>query len=194
MKRLGLLLTLVVSALVLLFDAGPASACTCEYGGPEEAIESADAIFSGRVMFVASDVEIDSVYQKQNLVGFWVSEVWKGHVPGFAYVMTNNSGAGCGSTFEEGREYLVYAWESSFGYSTGLCSGNKDISPGAWNWSDPSMDMELLGQGRIPSAWDEPPSNAVGPIEMAVRGALFAMAGFILAVGSILGYKRLRNR
>lgn len=145
-------------------------------------------------MFVAGNVDIDSLHEYQNVVGFWVSEVWKGPVQGFVYVKTRVAEASCGYTFETGRQYLVYATEGAFGYSTSLCSGNRDISPGARYWEDPPVDLELLGQGRVPSSWVEPRSVTIQPIEMAVWGVALVIAGFILAAGSILGYKRFRKR
>ena len=194
MKGLALVLVLVVSVLLFVGNAKQVAACSCTYTSVEEAVDRSDAVFSGRVMFVTRGVDIDSVYQNQNLVGFWVSEVWKGPVRGFVYVRTSNSGAGCGSTFKTGREYLVYAWDSSFGYSTGLCSGTKDISPGSYDSAVPEVDLEFLGEGQVPPAWDETPSDTIRPIETAAWGIALVMAGFILAVGSILGHKRLRNR
>ena len=193
MKGFALVLVLVVSALLFLGDAKQVAACTCIPHSVEEAVDRADAVFAGRVMFIGRDVDIQAVYGTQNLVGFWVNEVWKGPVRGLMYVTANPNESSCGFNFRTGREYLVYASESSVGYSTGLCSGTKSLRPDRPH-SEILVDLEALGEGRVPSQWGEDRVSGLGPF--GVREWLFVLviAAFILTMCSVVGYKCLRKR
>ena len=67
-----------------------------------------------------------------------VSEVWKGPKQRTVEVTTGaDSGMGCGYSFEDGREYLVYAGK---GISVDLCRETKPLAKAR-------ADLAVLGNG-----------------------------------------------
>lgn len=146
-------LFLVTSLLVLNPDS--ASACSCLRSTPEEHFARANAVFSGKVIEVdgKQNTQIplpDSFLNRQ--IKFEVSRVWKGNVEKQEVVLTSDSSASCGYSFEKGKEYLVYASEQDGKLQTGLCSGTNLLSQAQEN-------LETLGQGKTPNNQNNQNSN-----------------------------------
>lgn len=95
-------------ALALVFTAHhSARACSCIPPPPPlEALEQADAVFSGTVISIVSD---GSQMSRNDIVSFQVEKVWKGVTSRTVQLTTASTGAACGYGFREGTAYLVYA-------------------------------------------------------------------------------------
>jgi hypothetical protein len=122
-----------------------AFACSCAVAGsPEKRVSDAlarsGAVFAGRVIASGETDKKGEFGMELTAVTFQVSEVWKGEVEETIEVTTPESEGSCGYTFEEGREYLVYA---SRGMEVSLCSETKPLS-------DARADPEVLGEGKKP--------------------------------------------
>lgn len=121
------ILTLATSAFLL--SANSVAACSCFPTTPEQSLENASTVFSGRVVEVVQrDRGADSRFPEVARVKFEVEDVWKGTVEENAIVLTPRSSAACGYSFAEGEEYLVYASGRGLRLRTGLCSGTKRLS------------------------------------------------------------------
>lgn len=122
-------------ALVLgLALSDMALACTCAPPPPPaEARDTADSVFSGRVLSVTPgkngslDVEIQ------------VDRSWKNARCGTVVVQTASESAACGFGFEVGKSYLVYADIQKGKLSTTLCSRTRAIE-------DAGEDLAALGE------------------------------------------------
>src|ERR687893_1665026 len=108
---------LVVGLVALLPDC--ASACTCallpgsQQERAERALNDSTAVFSGEVVEVEKPpppTTMKMARQSEATVTLRVSEVWKGPEQGTLEVRTHSQGSACGYHFEEGKEYLVYAY------------------------------------------------------------------------------------
>ena len=127
--------------LVLLPDC--ASACSCAMSpGPERALSSSEAVFSGEVTDIRKKEASTSRHPGTVTVTLRVSEVWKGPQRGTLEVSMPSQESACRYPFEEGQEYLVYA---SGGRDLGvsLCSLTKPISKAG-------ADLAVLGEGEKP--------------------------------------------
>ena len=182
-------LALLVGIVVFLTDPGEAHACSCLPPGlPLEELEASDAVFFGRVTSIRTfDGQLDpdtpiSSYMYFRTVSFDVRTVWKGDVPEQMEVVTSFSDVSCGYSFDEGGEYLVYAWEWANAvdvYSTGFCGRTA-------SWSNAQGDLNALGEGRAPQTNDTDTS-----FPWAV---VLAVATGIVLVFGVLVYSRLRGR
>lgn len=116
-----------VVALVFLSSA-PAllSACTCAPPGPpEQELERADAVFSGKVEAIepAPMPEDHPQWPSRLEVSLRLLAVWKGVPEGDRVtVSTASQSAACGFGFEKGKKYLVYAYDSGEMLTATLCS------------------------------------------------------------------------
>lgn len=188
-RRGVLLMLLLLVGWGLASGPTPAHACSCvEIPSPEIALQRSAAVFAGEVL---------SVRQKgPNLFGggyaehpirvtFRVTETWKGVEADRLTVHTSMST--CGFDFDEGMRYIVYAYETSEGLATGLCTRTAELAKA-------SDDLAALGKGKVP-----PPSPE---LESAIRsnpagkylfwsGTAFAALAAIVFVLLIL---RLRRR
>lgn len=122
-------------------------------------------------------------------VTFDVSQVWKGLAYETLSVDTARSGASCGYDFDEGRQYLVYADNTSVTgedpetLQVGLCSETSQVTnAGA---------VTLLGEsGSVPSTEDlgsqTPQNDAVlpetGGVSLAAIGIAFSGVAAVLLV------------
>ena len=143
---------LVIATSLFVLSANAASACKCIPTTPEQGLERAGAVFSGRVVDVVEQSPAERRSPRSNedpnflngvKVTFEVSEVWKGNSERRLVVTTSDSSASCGYSFQEGQEYLVYASEEDAQLKTGLCSGTKRLS-------DARADLAVLGEGETP--------------------------------------------
>lgn len=110
---------------------------------PEDALDNADAVFSGEVVKVIENKGIMRGYG--NIVHFKVDKAWKGTEDSEMIITTGYGGGDCGISFEEGQQYLVYASASDMyeagTLSTTICHRTTGIS-GA------TEDLNALGEGR----------------------------------------------
>lgn len=117
------LLAVVVffAAVITIGNTSPARACSCM--GPkthEQYFADAEYAFNG----VPTSVE--------NLNGktytFSVGQAFKGQIPNPVKISTPSDGAACGTTFDIGTAYRVYAFKNGDLLSTNLCSGNATVA------------------------------------------------------------------
>jgi hypothetical protein len=118
--------------LVMSTGFSAAHACSCAGVTPEQAFQRAEAVFTGTVISVAPPpFGIISSSASPETVTFRVSNVSKGPPPsthGTIVLTTSVSGASCGYPFQNGGQYMVYAYNSGQQLQTDLCSGTKLLS------------------------------------------------------------------
>lgn len=139
-KRLGpsLGLTLLLTGLFVVLPAPPAAACSCAIGTDDEAIERADAVFSGRLLdrkdpgFLSGGSSADF-----STLRFEVDAVYEGDVAIDQVVVTEQSGASCGLEIEGEGPFLVFAQASHYDQEVpdgavyaGLCGGTRPLAEG----------------------------------------------------------------
>lgn len=109
----------LVVLVVLAADARRAEACSCSQPAPPcEAYTRASAIFVGKV------VEIKTSSGSTQEATFAVTEKLTGSVEDTAVV---EGGGMCGSVFEKGKTYVVYASGSSGKFSSSLCGRTRTL-------------------------------------------------------------------
>ena len=121
------LMILSISTLLVFSLVQSVIACTCiEPLSPVEALEEADAVFSGEVI---------NVKQRHNFVKvtFKVSCVWKGKLEKDMDVYTSPPTVSCSFPFEKGSEYIVYAYKNRENIfknklTTNMCRRTKELS------------------------------------------------------------------
>jgi hypothetical protein len=160
--------TLFLGTLLLaLIPFTPAYACSCMApGSAADALAQADAVFSGRVQ----SIETPGGYESLR-VQIEIDKVWKGPVQAVIEVRTGRDSAGCGFTFEQGKSYLVYAYESEGSHVTNLCSRSNLLDQA-------SEDTAALGAGtQAPAA-----PAAAGSVQwpLVIVGVLLVMAGIVV--------------
>lgn len=122
-------------------------ACSCAYNDSvQEEMAKRTAVFSGRVVDLEKKRQgLTSSSADPVFVHLETDRVWKGQELGRKItVSTALSGASCGYTFEEGREYLVYAHGEMDQLQVSLCSLTKPLI-------DADSDLLLLGEGQAPT-------------------------------------------
>ena len=177
-------LILTVIGVVFLLPPQCASACTCAMppGSQEERAERAlaksSAVFSGEVVAVEQGTATASG-PGNDTVTLRASEVWKGPEQKALKVRTPSQGMACGNHFEEGREYLVYAYGKR-DLATDICTETKPLSRAG-------ADLAALGDGERPTGDGGVLSDTSG----GVSGRAMAwLAGLALAA-SVLAVSRL---
>ena len=123
---------LFAAGLLLLALPRPAAACSCvPPPPPAEALESASAVFSAKVVSVEERFrESDYGRIPQRRVVLELDRVWKGceaaegeERPRRVELVTGSGGGDCGYGFEEDGRYLVYAGQRGDGVlTTGICT------------------------------------------------------------------------
>ncbi|MXY88223.1 MAG: hypothetical protein F4Y92_05150 [Dehalococcoidia bacterium] len=131
---------------LLVMQAEHARACECEEMPAAYQLDYVDAAFSGRVIAVHDDgsyVEIE------------VYRVWKGALYATRFLAGGEGDMCSGGGFEEGREYLIYAYDSDAAAlpTTSVC----DVA----DLSRVEGDLHVLGPGQAP----EPGTVALRPGE-----------------------------
>jgi hypothetical protein len=176
---------LTVSGLVIVLP-DCASACTCalEGGSREEIVEGAlsdsEAVFSGEVVAVEQG-KSNFPIPGNDTVTLRASEVWKGTGRGTLEVSTPSQGGACGNPFEEGREYLVYAYGKQ-GLKTDICTETKPLEKAG-------ADLAVLGDGERPTGGEVLSDTSGG---VSVR-ALAGLAGLALAASSLVVVRLVRT-
>lgn len=118
-------------------------------GPPREELDKAEAVFSGKVTEIQRGTK-DSYGDIQiNAIFFDVEKYWKSPESFKDYrslvVFSQLSGDVCGYEFEEGKEYLVYAWtnERDGSLHTGIGTRTQLL--------ENAPDLVLLGEGIEPT-------------------------------------------
>lgn len=173
----------LIAAFAVITSSGlavkPYSAHACSCMAPEpprESLQASAAVFQGTAVKVAS--EGDAGY----IVTFNNDTVWKGSVDDVATVRTARDSAACGFAFEEGKKYVVYAYEDEGnGLATGLCSRTHELAI-----NDP--DVTELGRGTaIASATTTPEVQGRSLARNLVTIGIGALA--ILAAVALRAYR-----
>ena len=162
-----------MSLLLLLPDC--ASACSCMGVPIQRYISSSDAVFSGEVV----DLQNIRMFGPSDTVTLRVSEAWKGTDQGTLEVSTPSQGSACGYHFEEGQEYLVYAYGKQ-DLKVDACGETKQLSKA-------DEDLALLGNGEQPKDGGDDLTDTSGGV--SVR-AMVGIAGLAM-VASLLVVVRL---
>ena len=146
-------LSIGVTLRIVLFAApAPVQACSCvEPSAPAEAFTNSDAVFAGKVTAVSDNSSpviflLDRLLSRAGLspaylysYRFWGYEItfavlnsWKNVATTSVKVRTGTGGGDCGYLFNQGSDYLVYAYEwndnESTGLGTGICTRTSEIS------------------------------------------------------------------
>jgi hypothetical protein len=153
----------ILFACILLVMARPAGlhACSCSNRGAAAAIESADAVFSGRL--VAQRV-LDRTGGPDAELTFRVDRYWKGGRAPTVVLLSWVSGP-CTVTYPLGEHLLVYGHSTEHGLEGGgFCSRIRSLH-------DAGEDLSLLGRG-----WRPGEPLAPGP-----RGTVVLTVGLLLA-------------
>lgn len=186
MKKVGWYGLLVL----MLYNFFPLSAiaCSCvENRGVEEALEQAEAVFSGRVLDVKEQKGADGYLAKA--VHFSVDRAWKGVNETEIIIATGLGGGDCGIDFIVGEEYLVYANQSSWHASIApleaiICSRTTSLATA-------EEDLQELGEGTLPEHDVELMIGQSDPVKWWA-GAIGGMG--VLVVLGLLWRKRLRKK
>lgn len=174
-KHLFLTLGLIAALFGGLATAKPVSACSCIAGQTtQDNFDNSAAVFVGTVTEVVDGGTITMM----NTVEFDVSRSWKGSVGAEITVATAQDSAACGFNFEEGQEYLVYAYESEGTMETGLCSGTASVADA----------MSAIAELNEITDGTNVPQPAESEEEMDDTTKSIVIAALSLAVGALLGY------
>ena len=165
-----------MSLLLLLPDC--ASACSCMGVPIQRYISSSDAVFSGEVV----DLQNTGMFGPRDTVTLRVSEVWKGTDQGTLEVSTPSQGSACGYAFEEGQEYLVYAY--------GKQDLKVDACGGTTHLSKADEDLALLGNGEKPKDGGDDLTDTSGGV--SVR-AMVGIAGLAMVASFLIVVRLVRT-
>ncbi len=143
-------LALLSSAVWTHWTSDAVHACSCvQPGTPSEELEKFSAVFAGTVVSIEHSYDPNGGVvsaEDRSTIGFQVGTVWKGTVHEDMTITTPPTGGSCGFTFEEGEEYIVYAYDSPYdegGYTAGICSRTARLALAL-------EDIAALGAGRAP--------------------------------------------
>ena len=168
-------LFLTVFGVVFLLHPQCAYACSCAMPpGIQDGLAESDAVFSGEVVAVDQGTATarSPGYDTATLR---VSEVWKGSERGTLELRTPSQGAACGYHFEEGREYLVFAYTGKQGLEVDSCGATKLLSRAGAN-------LAALGDGERPTG-GEVLSDTSGGVS---AGAMVGVAGPALGASLLM--------
>ncbi len=182
MKTVTIAIIVLAAALWLMADAEPANACSCARpGSPIEALANADAVFAGKAIAVQLLTNTNSSADPVT-VSFDVDRVWKGRRQDTIVIKTVRSGISCGYEFEEGRRYIVYAYDGE----TGLCTRTRSVVLAP-------RDFAELGPGWHPSGGAVPDGSSGRP-GVAGIGIALAVIATIAALLAWRIWRRARRR
>lgn len=155
-----------------------AFACEC-FGPspPSKAFDESTAVFTGRVASVET-------VEHNKKVHFDVERAWKGVTETTATVSTGIDSGACGYDFEEGREYLVYAYGSNELLGSGICTRTQPVM-------DAYVDLAALGPGYIP-VQSAPQVRDVTNMGLLVLGAVACAA--IIGVVAFMMVRQWRRK
>ncbi len=168
MRRIwwGWMATALGIALLLALWPAHVWACSClPPSDPKTEMESATAVFSGRVYSIQA-------VEGSLWVHLEVSEVWKGPFQSLITVHTADSSAACGYSFIEGENYLVYAYGDLNHLEVSLCSRTRLVNEAAEDFKllGPGTSVSQLTGGEKAAAFD--PDRLLAPLLSLVSGGL----------------------
>lgn len=143
-----ILLSSLFLSFMTIFIPSSAYACSCAQPlSVEEELSRSTEVFAGRVLKVKEQRSMDGSMTKAAL--FEVIEIWKGGSESQIIIHTGSGGGDCGVHFEEGEEYLVYAYPSTmYGDKetliTIICDRTKELVQA-------QEDLAILGEGKVPT-------------------------------------------
>ncbi len=186
-RPLAVLASLVLTVLGVLFLFPPdcASACTCALIGSQKvegALSDSSAVFSGEVVAVEKGTATASG-PGNDTVTLRASEVWKGTDQGTLQVSTPSQGIACGFHFEEGQEYLVYAYGGQQRLEVDICTETKPLSKAG-------ADLAVLGDGERPQDGSEALSDTSGGVPART---MVALAGLVMAASFLVVVRLVRT-
>ena len=142
----------ILAVVFLLGASFAAAACSCAPPPDiDQALESADAVFAGRVIAMELVPDADpaiGVSMEHLRVTIAVHSAWKGEIAEQATVYTAFTCCVCGFRFEIGEEYLVYAYGQDGVHRTSICDRTKRLEAAG-------EDLEQLGH-LTPMLWTAP--------------------------------------
>ena len=175
-----------------------AFACSCAiFGNQKEMVESglssSDAVFSGEVVDFEKSPSDTTMMEgtmftimspRPATATLRVSDVWKGPERETLEVSTSSQETACGVPFEEGREYLVYAYGEQ-GLETDICSQTRPLS-------EAGTDLAVLANSEKPKddSNDEALSDTFGGVS---AGAMAGLAGLALASAVLVVARLVRS-
>lgn len=167
MKKILSITTLLILAVSMAGHIPMAKACSCIPPEPPlEAMAKSDAVFAGQVTDIKPPKNMTSTLD-ENKITFSASRSWKGVDSNPVYIYSSGSSASCGYEFEEGQEYLVYAYDNEGRLGTWLCTRTALLA-------DASDDIVALGMGtEIPPASGD--SGASEDMSFAIGGAILVV-------------------
>ena len=183
---------MLIIGLWFLAAPAPSYGCSCIVPGtPQEELANSTAVFAAKVISVKEHSFFGTTISSTDptTVKFAVDKVWKGTVRSDMSFTTARSGASCGFTFVEGKEYIVYSRD---GGTVSLCSRTKLIAKA-------QEDLDALGEGNPPddeasNPQDGAPSSGGCGMAPAASGASPDLAMLGLAAGLIWAGLRKRPR
>lgn len=184
-------LVALIMAFVLIRPA-PASACTCEYVAPLDALTRADAVVAGRVVSVAEPpawphlgdrfpfVYFAPTPGEPILVTLAVDTVWKGLPEAQITVISQHPATDmCAAHFPIGSKFLIYAMRDGDSLRRAFCQRVVDLRLAA-------DDLAQLGPGVAPAQ----PAQAPAP-----RPVVWLLPGLLLiGLLVVLVWQGLRRR
>jgi len=156
----------------------PVRACSClQPPPPDEALRQADAVFAGEVTdFRKAEPGNGETLSDLYEAVFRVTAMWKGPDADRIKVLTADpSQLMCGYRFEPGVRYLVYAYETTEGLDTSICTRTTVLDTADY-------DLSVLGEGT-------PPPSTRRNDWLIGSGIVFALAAASLTV-----YVQVRRR
>lgn len=151
-----------------------ANACSCiPPAPPQESLKQAVAVFTGKVVSIKNPQGIFESSLDPIKVTFEIREIWKGVEGKTLSLTTAQSSASCGVSFEQGKDYIVYAHEGKEGLEASLCSRTTEIA-------NASEDVEALGVGAQPTSTTDNAANTNSNTNQ------FPAVGYIGVVGALL--------
>ena len=169
-----------MSLLLLLPDC--ASACSCMGVPIQRYISSSDAVFSGEVVDLQKGASASRMFGPSDTVTLRASEVWKGPQRETLEVSTPSQGSACGYAFEEGQEYLVYAY--------GKQDLKVDACGGTTHLSKADEDLALLGNGEKPNDGGDDLNDTSGVVPAR---AVVGLAGLTIAASLLVMVRLVRT-
>jgi hypothetical protein len=148
LSRLIQYISIFVSVVAVLF-LSPSSAAACDFEEPpppQEAMDSASAVFSGEVRSI--EPVADDPGEQFIEVRFDVDRAWKGIESTPVTVETLQDPATCGFPFEVGETYIVYAYSQGTPLTTMLYHRTQLLERA-------DEDLEELGEGAVIEASSE---------------------------------------
>ena len=173
LAALASLLLTVLGVVFLYPDC--AYACSCGAVSTQRLISSSEGVFSGQVTAIEKETAT-----RTTTATLRVSEVWKGPKRATLEVSTPSDEAACGYTFEEGQEYLVYAYGKQH-LKVDACSGPTHLSKA-------DEALALLGNGEKLKDGGNALTDTSGVVPAQ---AVVGLAGLLMAAASLLLVVRL---